>query len=61
MFVKLKKVSDKNDHYDNDFYGVKEGDILEVMMFFESGEVYVKTPSMRWLPLFTHEFEIVEA
>lgn len=59
MKIKLTSFQTKHGKYEKDFYGVKIGGIYEVMRQYESGEVSVKTPSGRELPLFTSEFETI--
>lgn len=60
MKIKLTSFQVKHGKYDADFYGVKIGGVYEVMHQYESGEVSIKTPNGRELPLFTSEFEVID-
>ena len=59
--MKIKLISFQSNHgkYEREFYGVEIGGIYDVMRQYEFGEVSIKTPSGRELPLFTSEFEYI--
>ncbi|HCL7432456.1 TPA: hypothetical protein N2X82_002360 [Escherichia coli] len=62
MKIKLISFATKHGKYEKDFYEVEIGGVYEVIYQYESGEVSIKTPAGRELPLFTSEFEyIIEA
>lgn len=59
MKIKLINFQTKHGKYEREFYGVEIGGVYEVIHQYESGEVSIKTPAGRDLPLFTSEFEYI--